>query len=462
VTRRLLVTYLLLALVVLVALGVPLGILNERTQRRDLERRVERDAVALGTLIEDALQGGAAPGDRVLVRATARYVAETGARVVIVGPRGRLLADSDTSRPVGRAFETRPEIARALDGEVAVGTRRSDTLDQNLLYVAVPVASGGEVHGAVRITVPTSRVDALTRRYWLVLGGVAIAVLLAVALAGRGVALWVSRPLTRLREATRAAGAGDLAVRADASDGPPEVREVAAAFNDTVARLEALVGAQEAFVADASHQLRSPLTALRLRLENLEYAEGPEAAEGLERALAEVQRLARLVDGLLALARPDRRAAERRSQYVSALAAERAESWRHAAEEAGVAIATDIAPGLTAELSPGSLEQVLDNLIANALDAAPAGTAIAIDAAGANCGITLTVTDAGPGMSTEDRERAFDRFWRGAGTPGAHGGSGLGLAIVRRLVEADSGSVRLEEAPGGGLRAVVRLPRSGG
>ena len=461
-TRRLLVTYLLLALVVLVALGVPLGILNERSLRRDLERRVERDAVALGALAEDALQGGARPGDRTLVRATALYVAQTDARVVIVGPRGRLLADSDTSRPLGRAFETRPEIARALDGEVAIGTRRSETLDQGLLFVAVPVASGGEVHGAVRITVPTSRVDSLVRRYWLVLAGVALAVLLAVALAGHWVASWVSRPLIRLREATRAAGAGDLGARADASEGPPEVREVAAAFNDTVARLEALVGAQEAFVADASHQLRSPLTALRLRLENLEYAEGPEAAEGLERALAEVQRLARLVDGLLALARADRRAAERRLQDVSAIVAERAESWRHAAEEAGVTIDADVAPSLTAELSPGALEQVLDNLIANALDAAPAGTAIAVGVTGVNCAVELSVADAGPGMSAEDREHAFDRFWRGSGTPGAQGGSGLGLAIVRRLVEADGGTVALEEAPGGGLRAVVRLPAPAG
>ena len=100
---------------------------------------------------------------------------------------------------------------------------------------------------------------------------------------------------------------------------------------------------------------------------------------------------------------------------------------------------------------------MLDNLLANALAVAPAGTAVTIGCAVADGWAELVVDDQGPGLPAADRERAFDRFWRAAGTtPGE--GSGLGLAIVRRLVEADSGSVRLTEAPGGGLRAVVRLP----
>ena len=162
-TRRLVATYLILAAVVLVALEVPLGIVNERSQRRDLQQRVERDAVALAALVEDTLQAGDEPGDPSLPRSCDRYARSTDARVVVVGPGGRLLADSDDARGLGRDFSTRPEIATALDGHVATGTRRSDTLGTSLLYVAVPVASGGEVHGAVRVSVPTSRLDALVR-----------------------------------------------------------------------------------------------------------------------------------------------------------------------------------------------------------------------------------------------------------------------------------------------------------
>lgn len=454
-TRRLVATYLILAAVVLVALEVPLGIANERSQRRDLQQRVERDAVALAALVEDTLQARAAPGDPTLRRIVRAYGASTGARVVVVGPGGTALADSDDERELGRDFSTRPEIASALDGTVATGTRRSDTLGTDLLYVAVPVASGGTVQGAVRASVPTSRLDALVRRYWLILGGVALVVLAAVAVAGLWLARWVSRPLTELRDATRRAEAGDLSVRADAAEGPEEVRELASAFNDMVGRLGQLVGTQEAFVADASHQLRSPLTALRLRIENMQH-DGGGAEDDLEGALGEVDRLARLVNGLLALARAERRAAERAPQDVGALVRERAEAWQAAATEHGVTLEARAPDGLRAVLTPGALEQVLDNLLANAVAVAPEGSTVAMAAAADGPGgAIVTVTDAGRGMPADDRERAFDRFWRGRED---RQGSGLGLAIVRSLVEADAGAVRLEEAPGGGLRAVVTLP----
>ena len=453
-TRRLVATYVILAAIVLVALEVPLGIVNERGQRHDLQQRVERDAVALAALVEDTLQGGAEAGDPTLRRIVRDYGAATGARVVVVGPAGTALADSDDERGLGRDFSTRPEIAEALDGAVATGSRRSDTLDTDLLYVAVPVASGGTVHGAVRASVPTSRVDALVRRYWVVLAIVGLVVLGAVALAGLWLARWVSRPLTDLRDATRRAEAGDLSVRADAREGPEEVRELATAFNDMVARLDALVGTQEQFVADASHQLRSPLTALRLRIENLQHDGDAATASELEDALAEVDRLSRLVNGLLALARAERAAHERAPQDVGALVDERADAWRPAAAERGVVLRADGPAGLMALAAPGALEQILDNLIANALDVAPAGSAVTLRAEGRDGGAEVSVTDAGPGMAPEDRARAFDRFWRGRED---RPGSGLGLAIVKSLVEADEGTVRLEEPSGGGLRAVVAL-----
>ena len=457
-TRRLVATYLLLALVVLVALEVPLGIVNERNQRRDLQVRVERDA-RLQPVLDQAGQGHrVAPGDPGLTDVIDRYAADTDARVVVVGAGGRLVADSDTARELGRDFSSRPEIAAALDGSVATGTRRSETLGTSLLYVAVPVASGGRVFGAVRASVPTSRVDSLVMRYWLVLGSIALIVLSVVALAGMWLARWVSHPLTDLRDATRAAEAGDLAVRADVGEGPEEVREVARAFNDMVGRLDVLVGTQEQFVADASHQLRSPLTALRLRVENLRYdADGTAAAE-LDGALGEVDRLALLVNGLLALARADRRAPARSPEEIAPVLEGRAESWRAAAAEAGLEIAVAAETGLRCELSPGALEQVLDNLIANAIHAAPPGTVVTLSAAARERGAEIAVSDEGPGMAEEEREHAFDRFWRGQDD---RRGSGLGLAIVKRLVEADGGTVRLDEASGGGLRAVVRLPTSG-
>jgi signal transduction histidine kinase len=251
-------------------------------------------------------------------------------------------------------------------------------------------------------------------------------------------------------------GHGDLDARAP-EEGPPEVRAVAAEFNETVARLDGLLHSQQEFVADASHQLRTPLAALRLRLENLERDVDEAGRRDLEAALAEVERLARLVDGLLALARADAAKAEPVPTDLDSLVAARVEHWRPEAERRGVELVRRVEPGVQVLASPGALDQVLDNLISNALAVSPAGTTVAVDARRAGDKVELHVTDEGPGMTEEQRARAFDRFWR-AGPPGT--GTGLGLAVVHRLVTADGGTIELGEAPGGGLDAAIRLRRS--
>lgn len=461
--RRLLLSYLTLTVFVLAVLEVPLGIIFARRQLGELTAQVERDAVVTATLVEDALETGRALGISPLLE---RYADETGARVVVVDARGIALADSSAD-PAGRSFATRPEVAQALAGRVATGTRRSVTLGADLLYVAVPVASGGVVHGAVRVTYPTSELDRRVRLTWLTLAGVAAVSLLAAAGLAAGLAGSVAGPLRRLQQAAADLGRGRLDVRAPTDQGPPEVRALAGAFNDTAERLSGLLASQDAFVADASHQLRSPLTALRLRLENLEAELEGTAATDLRAATAETRRLSRTVDELLALARADRAAGAPPAGVVDPLAVleERRSAWESLADERAVTLTVegadqDAIPSVRA--TPERLVQILDNLLANAFDAAPPGSAVVLRAThGAMpARVELHVVDQGPGMSDEDRLRAFDRFWRGR-APTANGenlgGSGLGLSIVRRLVRADGGEVELLPAPDGGTDAVIRL-----
>ena len=452
-SRRILLGYLGLVVVVLAALEVPLGIQNARTERRDLEAKVERDATALASVSQDALRAPSNRNLRALGAVAYGYDRATGGRVVIVGRRGIAVVDT---RPGGRgaeSFASRPEIAAALRGRVAVGTRHSDTLHSTLLYVAVPAAAGGRVAGAVRITYPTSTVDARVRRYWLVLGAIA-AVALAIATAvGFRLAAFVSRPLSRLEEAAAAVGRGDLAARAPEDVGPPEVRSLAAVFNETTAKLDHLLRSQEEFVADASHQLRTPLTAVRLRLENLERDVRPAGRHELEGALMEVERLGVLVDGLLALSRAAAEAAPAEAVDVERAVGERVEAWSALAQERGLTLAARTDGARAARAAPERVRQVLDNLIENAFEVSSPGGKVTVGAREAPPWIELRVRDDGPGLGEEGRRRAFDRFWRGR----TGEGSGLGLAIARRLVEADGGEIELVPSASGGLEAVVRL-----
>jgi signal transduction histidine kinase len=222
-----------------------------------------------------------------------------------------------------------------------------------------------------------------------------------------------------------------------------------------VSRLARLLRSQEEFVADASHELRTPLTALHLRLENLEHNVNEQGRPDLDAALREVVRLSEMVEGLLALARAD---ADPSSPVdVAAVVEERAATWRALADERHVDLVTRTNGPVIARAARQRLAQIIDNFVVNALDAAPQGSTVTVRSSQVAGLVEVRVRDQGPGLSREDRARAFDRFWS-ARSDG--GGSGLGLAIVRKLADADAATVELEEAPGGGLDAVVRLRRA--
>lgn len=453
--RRLLLSYLTLTLVVLLLLEVPLGLVYAREQRRRLTASVERDALALSIRAEEGLESN---GVAALVKLAKQYETDTGGRVVIIQPDGAVVADSSAGTGTSENFRSRPEFQAALDRREAIGSRHSKTLGHDILFFAVPIVHGEELVGALRVTYPTSYVDTRIREGWWVLIGIGVIVLLIVFLVSLQLARQVTIPIERLAKASARFGAGSLDARADVPAGPRELRELAEQFNVTAGRVEGLVRAQQEFVADASHQLRTPLAALRLRLENLEseLTASDEAAADVAGALAEVARLSRLVDGLLELARAERESDAVPITPLDPVVEGRVDAWQAYAEEHSVVIEFARGSGPAARATPGRLEQVLDNLIANAIDVSPAGGTIRIGVERRDDHIEVRVSDDGPGLSAEQRARAFDRFWRASGD---RGGSGLGLAIVRKLVGADGGTVRLETSPGGGLSAVVALRR---
>lgn len=449
-TKRLLLSYLTIAAIVLVVLEIPLAIFYQQRETGRLTVDVERDATTLASLYEDALEREASLDPT----AATSYAARSGARVVIVDDAGFSLID--TSGAIHRDFSTRPEIRTALGGRIATGKRRSDTLNTDLLYVAVPIASGGKVHGAVRLTMDTHAVNALVHRFWLGLAGVTAVVLAVMAGIGWTIARSVNRPLHKLHASAARFATGDLAAAEPDPDAPPEIAALAATMNTMAQRLDQLLAEHRAFVADASHQLRTPLTALRLRLENLQSdLDGTDSAEELTAALEETNRLSVLVADLLKLARAEQTAAPEPVDLAE-LARERVDTWSAIAGGVGIELDLESLDGpVMVRAVPTGVEQILDNLIDNAIGASPAGTRVSVTVTPGHGEHRITIADEGPGLTDELKARALDRFWR---FDNSQPGTGLGLPIARALAEASGGSLRLQDSATGGLAIIVTLP----
>ena len=447
---------------VLVAQEVPLANYLRRVESERLITQLERDAFILAGISEDVLSGEVDPtldGMANLQVSIDSRAKVDGARVVITDSKGIVVAATDPRDKIGEDFSNRPEIQLALEVLRASGERPSDTAGGNLVYVAVPVLSGAKVVGVVRITFPASvideRADAKARGLLVVFGiSLFAAVLAALMLANN-----ITSPLRRLQHTTEHLAAGDFAERADDTSGPREVRSLANSFNTMAERIAGLIAKQKAFAGDASHQLRTPLTALRLQLERAAAMvdHDPEGArERIEAASTETERLQRLVEGLLLIARSEGPAPDMVVVDVTAMVRERADVWAPLAEERGIRLLTSTQEGLLARAVPNALEQIIDNYVDNALGVCPDGSTITIAAGRRRDRIGVHVIDEGPGMKPEHLAHAFDRFWR---APDAtHDGSGIGLAVVHHLAELSGATVALHNrADRSGLDACVEL-----
>lgn len=446
--RRIAITVLALISALLVTTVVPLGLLTTGQERNSFQADTVVSARTVAAMAEENLtEHNAAPA---LASSLARAV-RTGDRVWVYGRSSRLVAVLGGAS--GRNVPVPPaEIAAVLrTGAPAV----SEANDRLRVVVGVRSAVFGPSAGVVVLSRSTGGLDERLRALWAWLIAVAAAGLLAGAVVAITFARWVARPLSDLDAAAQRLGGGALETRSAAGQGPPEVRRLARTFNTMAGRLETLVHGNRATMADVSHQLRTPLAALRLRLDLLMQDADQATAAELADAQGEIARLSRLVDGLLAIARAENVVAEPVEVPVDAVIRDRAAAWRPVAEERGVGLTTGCHGPVRASLGDGHLEQILDNLLANALDAVPAGGQVRVSAGLTGPGARIVVADDGPGMSPQQQEAAFRRF--ATTTPG---GAGLGLAIVHRLVTSNGGSAALSDTPGGGLTVTVDLPAS--
>jgi signal transduction histidine kinase len=269
-------------------------------------------------------------------------------------------------------------------------------------------------------------------------------------------------PLREMVAAARAMARGDYSRRVTATS-RDEVGELARAFNSMAAELEQVDRVRRDLIANASHELRTPIGALRAQLENL--VDGVETAnrQVLEDLLGQVERLGDLVQQLLDLSKLESGTVplERSTMSAGDLLERAANEWRVRASERGVRLRVELEESqLLLDVDGQRLQQVLGNLVANAIRHSPAGGEVVLRARSRNGLAHLEVEDGGPGIPPGDAERVFERFYRSDRARSVDdGGSGLGLSIARWIVELHGGSIRVDPGTKRGCRIVVELPR---
>lgn len=454
-TRRLMLTYLTFALLILLGLEVPLGCVAWRNEQQQAFEQLEHDAEVLAAFI-DAAQGR---GDVAQVDVLAHESAERlGGQVDVIGVQGDMVT---TTHPGGIVGPSAADVRAVLSGQGRIYARTLLAAGVETMSVMVSIHPGLAPEGVIRVSVPTDAVTARVQRFWFMLAAGGVLILLSAAAIAYALARWISRPVRALEHATRSLADQTAPPPPLPSTGPPELRRLAGTFATTADRLHNLIASQRAFIGHASHQLKTPLAALRLRLENLEPDITAAGGNSLQAALTETDRLAQMVDSLLTMARCEQSTLPRESVAVAPAVGERISFWTPLAAARGVQLSASGAIDSHVEAVPTAVDQILDNLLSNALRVAPPGSTIAVtwqpalDARGIPM-TELHVLDQGPGLTEQQRGQALDPFWRAPGMK--NDGTGLGLSLVRKLAEASGGQATLRPRKAHGLDAAVALP----
>ena len=445
---RLLIALGYLVALVIVAFAVPLGANLRDRVGNEVRATARTQAAVLAAGVPRLIE----TRDRDRLGELARTVGEAArARVVVVDRRGRVLADTADSEAIGVDFSSRPELAAALRGRPFQDERRSETLDQSILATARPVFSARQVVGAVRLTQSVDAVNDAVRRTVLGIAAVGLAVLLAALVAAFLLARGITRPIERLGAAADTISTGDLDARATV-EGSREQRSLARSFNLMTERLARALRAQTEFVADASHQLRTPLTGLRLRIEEARATpDRADAERHLDAGLDELDRMSATIDDLLVLSRTGEREGQGEAIDLAEAVADARRRWERAAAAGEIALHAEPDGAGTVWASRADLDRAVDAVVENAIHYTPPGGTVTVRAGRA----AIEVLDDGPGLAPGEEDDVFARFHRGSAGRGGSPGTGLGLPIARELMRCWGGDAALANRPEGGTRATL-------
>ena len=387
---------------------------------------------------------------------------ELGGRLLAVDMDGKVQADTFGARSGQRL--SIPETV-AVRYSSAFGIHRVDS-ESGAAYVAVASAAmeqSGETLGVLVLSLPVDELqtalETVKRQLmtvFLIIAGAAMAA--ALMLSGM-----LTRPVKALTQTIRRMGKGDLSARVNVRTSG-ELKELAESYNAMAEQIEHLDKSRSQFVANASHELKTPLATMKLLLENMLYQ--PDMPQELRTEFMqdinhEIDRLSGIITDLLTLTQMDSHSSPLRVTKVdlSALTEETVHTLQIAAEKKGQTLTADIAPGITLDGDSGKLMQIFYNLTDNAIKYTPENGHIAVRLAQSGANVLFAVTDDGIGIPEEDQKHIFERFYRvDKARSRATGGTGLGLSIVRQLAAMHGGTVSVSSQPGQGATFTVTLP----
>ncbi|UQX86743.1 HAMP domain-containing histidine kinase [Jatrophihabitans telluris] len=442
--------------VVVVLLSLPLANSLRNAYTREVFLNRLNDTARFAALAQQADATGQLSGIRSELH---RYHQLYGIDAfVIADDRSVRLAEADHRLPGDGTSRARISIA--------LGGRRSEPptagwpWSNKPMLVAEPIERGGDVVGAMITVSPTTRMRQRILASWSVIAAGGLAALIACYFVADRLARWALRPIAVLDAATNDVATGKLDARVAFEQGPPELRRLGASFNVMADNVQTSVEQQRAFVADASHQLRNPLSALLLRLDDLALRVPDGLTEDAGRALDEGKHLVGILERLLELARAEHAGGNAGRCELPELVRQRLQTWQPIAETRHISMnlrAPDVPPAWADEsATAGALDVVIDN----ALKFSPDGSTIEVLLDHDDQRVWVSVEDSGPGLTSEDLARVGRRFWRSAGQQNV-AGFGLGLSIARALLERAGGALEFRSPPGHGLEVRVVLRREG-
>ncbi|WP_203337754.1 sensor histidine kinase [Nocardioides limicola] len=439
------------SLLLLILLGVAYTITVARVNQQHVFVDRLRDASYLAIVARQSLR---ADDPTVVAGDLDRYLQVYGIEAAVLDTSGEIWASNGL------------DVGGVAARSVALSGRRGE-LDPavlpwqlNRIVIAEPVFDGGDLVGAV---VTASDVEHLSRgiwRDWILMITLGVMLVLAAFTVADRTATWVLRPVRRVDRAMSQIGRGQLKARIPESVGPPELRGVTTQFNEMAERVEHLMRKQREFVHNASHELRNPLTALTLRVEELELTAPADRLQEVTAVRAEVVRLRHILDALLLLADDVSVAIDAKPVQIADLVADRVESWRHLAPDRALELGLPAPASTPAVVNSTAVECALDAVLDNALKFSPVDRPVQVTVGSVGGRVEIAVRDHGPGVPVDELESVTERFWRSPSQRTVRG-SGLGLAIASELMHACGGGLALDLPEGGGLRVVLTVPREG-